>query len=298
MARPNPARYQLRTYNELRELAADYFDYNWQSLPITPRTNVLICAASGTGKTFLSEMLARELRLPLLRLEFANWIVVGARSRGALQTLQLLYRFIDRYPKGIIAIDEIDKLGTDSTSEWTRAVHCELFSVLDRRILPGIIEGAEQSDDSTPFAFRPEDIALKFAREFLVIGSGAWQDTWRGPIVSGFSSTSECNVTPTYAELLQSIRPEIRNRFRSEILYLGPLTRADYESLIEEAVDRLPAEFAPLMRKAAAISLDEALETQKGYRWIEELVTAAIRILRVSKAQKLPFELCGTRQQG
>lgn len=291
MVTSKPAQYQMSTYNELRELAGDFFDYNWQSLPVVPRTNVLICASSGAGKTFLCSQLARELRIPLLDLEFANWVVVGARARGALQTLQLLYRFVDRYPKGIVALDEIDKMGADSSSEWTRAVHSELFSVLDKRVLGGIVEAAEQSDEGPPFAFRPEDIERKFVRGFLIIGSGAWQHLWDANTITGFGSTAQSSHTPTYAQLLQSIRPEVRNRFRSEVLYMRPLTKADYESLVEETVSQLPTEFAPLVRKAAAESLNKAVETQKGYRWVEELVGAAIRTLRVSKSRNPSLRL-------
>jgi hypothetical protein len=284
---PKPARYQLPAYNELRELAADYFDYDWQSLPITPRTNVLICGSSGVGKTFLGSYLARELRLPILNLDYGSWVVTGARARGGLQTLQLLYRFIEKHQMGLIALDEIDKMGTESTCEWTRAVHLELFSVLDKRLVPGIIEGAENTDDGPLFSLRPEDIQRRFARGFFVLGSGAWHHLWRASTPAGFGTGSGCSNRPTYDRLLRSLRPEILSRFRSAILFLGPLQEHDDEALLEETVHSLPHEFGPLLREAAAKSLSEAVETQKGYRWIEELVTDAIRVLRVAKSHSL-----------
>jgi hypothetical protein len=286
-----PAQYQLSAFNELRELAADYYDYDWPALPVTPRMNVLICSSTGAGKTFLCAQLARELKLPRLLLTFGNWIVTGARARGGLQTLSLLYSFLDRHERGIIAIDEIDKLGfQDSGGEWTRAVQLEIFSVLDKVVLPGIIEGAQHSEDGPLFSLRREDIERRFARGYLVVGSGAWQHLWRAPTAAGFASRSNGAQRPTYDQLLQTIAPEILNRFRSKILFLGPLTKVDYESLVEDTLGRLPKEFGPLIREAATRSLDEAVRTQRGYRWIEELVAAAIRVLRVSKVNKLPFE--------
>lgn len=286
-----PAQYQLSTFHELGELAADYYDFDWRSLPVTPRMNVLICSGTGTGKTFLSEQLARELGIPRLLLTFGNWIVSGARARGGLQTLPLIYSFIDKHERGIIALDEIDKVySQEASGEWTRAVQLEIFSVLDKIVLPGLVEGAQHNDDGPLFTHRREDIERRFARGYLVVGSGAWQHLWRAPSAAGFGSPSNQCRLPSHDQLVQTIPPEILNRFRADILYLGPLTKADYESLVKETLLRLPHEFGPFIREAAARTLGEAVRTQKGYRWIEELVASAIRILRVSKSNKLPFE--------
>jgi hypothetical protein len=89
---------------------------------------------------------------------------------------------------------------------------------------------------------------------------------------------------------LQTIPAEILNRFRGDVLYLGPLTKADYESLLEETLHRLPQEFASFVRNAAAKSINEAVRTQRGYRWIEELVATAIRALRTSRFNKLQLD--------
>ncbi|HVF71040.1 MAG TPA: AAA family ATPase [Chthoniobacterales bacterium] len=253
--------------------------------------NVLICSSTGAGKTFISALLARELKLPFLRLEYGGWIVTGARARGGLQTLSLLYSFLDRHEKGIIVLDELDKLATqDSAGEWTRAVHLEVFSVLDRRVLPGIVEGAQGNEDSPLFSLRPEDIQRRLERGYFIVGSGAWQHLWHPQRAAGFGLPSNRVDRPTYDQLLQTVPPEILNRFRADILYLGPLTKADYESLVKETLLRLPPEFGPFIREAAARSLEEAVRTQKGYRWIEELVASAIRILRISKSNKFSLE--------
>src|SRR4051812_8578020 len=101
-----PASYQLAAYEELRELARDFFDYDWSGLSVTPRTNILLAGATGVGKTFLCRRLASDLNLPLLDLEYSNWVVTGANSRGALQTLRMAYRFVEQHERGVIALDE------------------------------------------------------------------------------------------------------------------------------------------------------------------------------------------------
>ena len=275
-----PARYQLAAYTELRELAADFFDYDWTKLSVTPRTNVLICGSTGGGKTFLCRRVAQDLDLPMIDLEYANWVVTGASIRGALQTLRMLYRFIEQHEKGVIALDEIDKVGdAASTSDWTRSVHLEIFSILDRRVLPGVIEGIELNDEK-PFTISSEEIERRLRCNYLIFGSGAWQHLWRRPAIAGFRPVEQDN--PTYHELSSSVRPEILNRFGARPLFLPPLSRADYLDLLEETLARLPPEFCTPMRLQAECSLEEAVENQRGYRLIEGLVTDAIRTLRTS----------------
>jgi hypothetical protein len=201
-----------------------------------------------------------------------------------------LYSFIDRHERGIIALDEIDKIASpDGTGEWSRAVQLEIFSVLDKVVLPGIVEGGH-SEDGPLFTLRREDIERRFARGYFIVGSGAWEHLWRARSAAGFIPPSNSAQRPTYDQLLQTIPAEILNRFRGNVLYLGPLTKADYESLLEETLHRLPREFAPFVRHAAAQSLNEALRTQRGYRWIEELVATAIRALRTSQVNKLQLD--------
>jgi SpoVK/Ycf46/Vps4 family AAA+-type ATPase len=278
-----PASYQLDVYEELRQLASDFFDYDWTQLAATPRTNVLLCGSTGVGKTFLCRQLARDLHLPMIDLEYSNWVVTGASMRGALQTLRMLYRFVEQNDSGLITLDELDKIGDAAgNTDWTRSVHLELFSILDRRVLPGIIEGIEHNDDKL-FTLSPDEIERRLRCNYFVLGCGAWQHLWRRPPVAGFSSAqSHEQDAPTYEELSATVRPEILNRFRTPALLLPPLSRQNYVTLLDDVLTRLPPEFGPLMRAHAAQSLDDAVGNQRGYRWIENLVADAIRTLRLS----------------
>jgi SpoVK/Ycf46/Vps4 family AAA+-type ATPase len=282
-----PVGYQRAVYDELREIARDFFDYDWHSLPIAPRTNVLLVGSTGAGKTYLCRRLAAELGLPLLDLEYANWVVTGAGTRGGMHTLRLAYAFVERHAQGIIMLDEVDKIGTDQeTSDWTRSVHLEVFSLLDRRTLAGVIE-ATDPEGLPRFKSTAEQIQVRLFRGHLLVGAGAWQNLWRKTSSIGFDRRENHTVElPTYRELIQRIRPEILNRFNSKLLFLPPLSRLDYQSLVEETLPCLPENFRPLIREAADATLDEAVETQRGFRWVEELVAQAIRIIRTSEPKK------------
>jgi hypothetical protein len=283
-----PAGYQQAVYRELKELARDYFDFNWHDLPVRPRTAVLIAAASGAGKTFLARHLAAELRLPLLDLQYANWVVTGATSRGAARTLALLYRFVQENERGVILFDEVDKLGVDDGgSDWTRAVHIEAFSVLDKRIMDGVVEAIAQDPDQSTLILTRKELQQKFVRAFFLVGCGAWQELWSHQATVGFTcGSSPTHSRPAHKEFLSTLRPEILNRFRSDILVIPPLTRKEYWELLTETFARLPPEYREPMELAARETIDQALEMRKGFRWIEELLAGAIRTLRHSQVQK------------
>ena len=282
-----PVAYQRAVYQELREVAADFFDGDWHSLVLEPRTNVLVVGASGGGKTFLSQHLATERKLPILSLEYGSWVVCGASSRGAIHTLRLLYRFVQDHPRGIIALDEIDKLGVDATSDWTRSVHLEIFSILDKRVLSGVLE--EAVDDEMPkFLMTGDEIKTRLVRGYLIVGSGAWQHLWRTRAAAGFRQVSDGSALPTYDNLANCLRPEILNRFRTQPLFLPPLSRGDYLALLDEILHRLPHGFRKTMTTAALASVEQAVETQKGFRWVEELLSVAVRDARRAKSLLLP----------
>lgn len=287
-----PVGYQRAVYNELREIAADFYQGPWHSLALAPRTNVLVVGASGGGKTFLSHHLASELKLPLLSLEYGNWIVCGASSRGATHTLRLVYNFVQKHSRGIIALDEVDKLGVDGATDWTRSVHLEVFSLLDKRILTGVVENADAFDDQPKLVMTAEQIQERLVRGYLVIGSGAWQHLWTEREAPGFGHQNRCaRRLPTYKQLVTCLRPEILNRFRSDILFLPPLGRDDYNALLGEILVRLPEQFRTTMTAAALTTIDEAVETQKGFRWVEELLAVAVRDVRRTRCEPAPSRL-------
>ena len=101
-----------------------------QTFPISYRTHSLVCGPSGSGKSFLMHKLADILQVPILFLNVANWTPVGGKGEP---TWIVIKEFIDENPKGIIVLDEIDKIGSEN-SEWIGHVRLEIFDLLDARI--------------------------------------------------------------------------------------------------------------------------------------------------------------------
>lgn len=293
MTTHKPVGYQRAAYAELLECARDFFDGNWRGLPINIRINPLLVASTGVGKTFLVNRLAADLGLPIFTATPGEWILLCANLRGAPPTLPLLYEFVQNNSRGIVFLDEIEKLGRDNAtaSDWSRCYQLEIFSVFDRRVIPGVLE-----EESGPkFTITPADLTERFQRSIFLIAAGSWQSLWETkPSPIGFVTGEEDNAAPTHAELAASLRLEILNRCGKPLI-LPPLTAGDYSSVLNELCDRLPADLQAILRNPPQQLLDDAVRTKKGFRFFEELLATAVRALRLSKApSRLPLHEPGS----
>lgn len=309
---PRLAPYQQGVFEELLDCACDFLAVDWTALPVRPRANHLLAGSTGTGKTFLVEELARRLKLPYLRLSLVNWVLLGCTRRGAEATLPLIYRFVIAHPRGVIHLDELDKVG--GKSEWTQAVVLEMMSALDREVKAGVL-GADAPEpdggEASPAAAAPDLEALeterrrvqrRFASGHLTVATGAFQarlwsgaaarsghPVWEHVIDDLGRGLPRQTMAPAgdpgraYAALTAQLPKELVNRFSQAILYLPPMDRADYEALLAEVLDHLPAHLPGLRAAVQAegqSSLGNALATAQGYRWAEEVMGRAVRACR------------------
>lgn len=281
-----PIGYQRRVYQELLECARDYFDGVWDALPINVRILPLICGSTGVGKTFLVQRLAAELGMPLFSESVGDWILLGCNHRGAPPTLPRLYQFIDRNERGVIFFDEVEKLGdADGATDWRRFLQLELFGALDRSISAGVLE----ADEMPKFKLDTEDLAERFRRGFLIVGAGAWQSLWtcnRVPI--GFTEERGEIFLPRHEQLAATLRLEILNRFSGRILLMPPLIAEDYRIAFAEIVNRVPADVREFLNTPSEDAIREAVATQKGFRFFEELMAQAIRLMRMTRQTTNP----------
>ena len=118
---------QRRALRELAPIAKLALGNEFMNLPIKPRTHSLICSPSGTGKSHLMKELGNKLRVPVLLLNVSSWQPQG--SRGDSYTWDRIVEFLDLHPKGIIVLDEIDKI--DSSSDWAGYIRLEIHDLLD-----------------------------------------------------------------------------------------------------------------------------------------------------------------------
>ncbi len=61
---------------------------------------------------------------------------------------------------------------------------------------------------------------------------------------------------------------------------LPPLSAADYHRVFAEIADRIPAQLRGALEHPDDHKILEAVENQKGFRFFEELLAAAVRKLR------------------
>jgi hypothetical protein len=267
---------------ELLECARDYFYGSWDALPVKPRIAPLICGSTGVGKTLLVRKLAAELDMPLFEESIGDWILLGCSHRGAPPTLPRLYQFIARNERGIIFFDEIEKLGDDiGATDWRRFLQLELFGVLDKRISCGVLE----DDEAPKFVLDAEELTERFRRGFLLVGAGAWQVLWKRNAASiGFGDDCHALPLPSHEQLAATLRLEILNRFSHRVLLLPPFSMHDYRQIFSEIVVRLPPDIQTALQEPDDALIAEAVRSQKGFRFFEELVAAAVRVRRISQA--------------
>jgi hypothetical protein len=286
---------QREVYGELVECAHDFFFGCWDALPIQPRIAPLICGSTGIGKTYLVHRLAMDLGIPLFAESVGDWILLGCTRRGAPPTLPRLYRFLERNERGIIFFDEIEKLGDGGETDWRRFLQLELFGVLDRRISCGVLE-----DDEAPrFVLSAKELTERFRRGFFVVGAGAWQTLWKSGAASiGFGDDCETTPLPTHEQLAATLRLEILNRFSHRVLLLPSFSMDDYRQIFAEIIVNLPPDIQCVLREPDPEVIAEAVRSQKGFRFFEELVSGAVRARRISKSGSKSLATAEPQQTG
>jgi hypothetical protein len=123
---------QKKALTRLEDLARAYFSDVGRDLPIKPRYNALVIAATGSGKTKIASDLADRTGAKLHTVSLGEWIVLGAHHEPA--TVTTLLRVIEKSEKVVLLLDEIDKFKSTTDSGWVRYCAAEIWALLDRRL--------------------------------------------------------------------------------------------------------------------------------------------------------------------
>ncbi|MFT3991219.1 MAG: AAA family ATPase [Luteolibacter sp.] len=256
-------------------------------LPVTPRTHTLIIGPSGSGKSFLGRKLGEVLGIPVLVINVCNWMVAGARSDQ--WTSSMIADWLDRLPGGgILVLDELDKLGAGEGSyggsDWNRNTILEIFDWLDGVVpssakLP--LESIEAEELFTPDAGRNqrEKLGTIIRERVMILGVGAWQSAWRSNARQlGFNAAKESLLPapPSREQILQSIYPELRQRFRDDIVLLPAMLPDDYAKVAREIAQKIPPKLVPAWKKEIGGVLRRAADGSLGMRALEELLLTAL----------------------
>ena len=249
------------------------------SLPLRARTSTLIVGQSGTGKTHVVRELAKEAGVAFWEANVACWLVLGAH--GGNPTLVSLARWIVKNKRGVIFLDELDKL--TSMNEYTSAVRLEIHDLADSRFPEGGIdlfcstqtdEIAEDTDMAAHKTMIKSEVEEKLRNSFLIVGAGSWQNSWAERQQQiGFHHEPATRERIDRQQILKSITPELLARFRSEILFLDPLSESDYLAVMMEEALLLPEKQRLKFVALVVNQINNALDNRLGMRIFEEAYT-------------------------
>lgn len=232
--------------------------------------------------------------MPTLTINVATWIVIASRSEP--WTVSIIAEWLDRLRGGgILVLDEIDKIGTAAdSSEWSRYVRLELHDVAQGIIpvatrLP--IEETRVSSNPDPIGSLRASLEKKLREQVLILGCGAWQAAWRtnGKAI-GFTGSADSLLAeaPSREQILKSIDPELRQRFRDELVLLPPMTPGDYLDIARQFASKVPKEALPAWELRLDASIERAAAGCLGMRAFEELLLEALIISGQGDGKGLP----------
>jgi hypothetical protein len=259
---------------------------------VLPRCSSLIAGPSGGGKTFVARQIAKTLGLPCLYINVSTWILMASRSEP--WTWTTIAEWLETLDGGgVIILDEIEKLGggkNGAGSEYSGFLRLEIFSLMDGSI-PAAIKVNDPWEPSEKPSFRESQTTRKYLENLLqtrvmIIGCGAWQEEWQSNSKTlGFTTgpISPKPEPPSRSQILNSIQPELRQRFRNEISFLRPMVKTEYEAVAEAICRQLPSNYRQEWRSQVDDAILEASENNLGMRAFEELI---LRVMIMSDPEQ------------
>ena len=272
---------------------------------VLPRCSSLIAGPSGGGKTFVARQIAKTLGLPCLYINVSTWVLIAARSEP--WTWTTIVEWLETLDGGgVIILDEIEKLGggkNGAGSEYSAFLRLEIFSLMDGSIPASVKVNDSWGSPEKP-SFQESQTMRKHVENTLqtcvmVIGCGAWQEEWQSNSKTlGFTTQQESPKPepPSREQILNSIQPELRQRFRNEISFIHPMAQSEYEAVAEAICRQIPANYRQEWQAQVGEAIRVASENNLGMRAFEELILRVMIMTEPEQEPPVPFP-CNNRMR-
>ena len=268
----------VAVYNHYKRVEAQEYFHDYDGVELE-KSNILLVGPSGTGKTLLARTLARILDVPF-SISDATVLTeagyVGEDVESILSHLLHAADFdVDRAERGIIFIDEIDKIARKAdNASITRDVSGEGVQQALLKVLEGTVAGVPPKGGRK----HPEQSLVNVdTRNILFICGGAFEGLpefvarRRSANTIGFTTRAAERVDKKDPRILQFVEPDDLLRYGlipelvgrlSVVTALDPLSKTSMKRILTEPKNALVRQYQKLfaMDGVSLFFDDEALD--------------------------------------
>lgn len=258
------------------------------------KSNVLLQGPTGTGKTYLMEILAKILNVPLAIVDANIFTEAGYRGEDVEFIIEKLLNItdwdIEKAEKGIVYIDEIDKISKNSFDEDRGDVSREAV----QQALLRMLEGEEVSINPTVSFFGEEKTTVDTSKILFVAG-GAFvginkiieERNPQNKKTIGFNTTEKIvsnnyNDELTHGDLIKyGLTPEFVGRF-PVLITLEELGKKDLKDILIKPKNSIIKQYEALFKldgvdlrfadDAIDYIVDEAITKKIGARGLRSII--------------------------